>query len=285
MPSRHLLLPAALAVLCLAACDVSDYHHSGGRWTHGEMAFVPEHPPSFEPLDERFARDKMRGYCRGTVIADSDGASFRVVSETEARDRNSVFRCDTYRNAQEYWSIQHLRIVRIVDADAATYISLGKGFARDKHRVYADGVPFKVRDPASFEPLEGDFAHDGERGYYALIEIPGSHGPSFESIDPRDSAYARDRANGYYGYLDHQALDTAGRPRRIVRTLQGAAPATLRVLGRDYAVDAHQVWHRGDRVVGADPTSFAVASSSEDAVDANDRSGAWSAGRRVGRSK
>jgi len=288
MLSRPLLLPtlplagiAFLAVIGLAACDGSNYRRSGGQWTHGDVRFTPQHPASFEPLDARFARDKERGYFRGAEIEGSDGANFVVVSDNEARDRNSVYHCDTYRNAQEYWSIQYLRIVRIEGADAATYGTLGKGYARDKHRVYVDGMPFTVRDPASFEPLEGDFGRDAERGYYARMEIPGSHGPSFENIDASDTAYARDRAKGYYGWRDQEHLDPTGKPRRVVRTLGGADPAMLRVLGRDYAVDARPVWHQGQVVVGADPATFAVDACYQGAADASDKSGAWSAGRRM----
>jgi hypothetical protein len=281
-------LTLLLAVLGITACDGPPYRRSGGQWTYRGTAFTPQHPASFEALDERFARDQLRGYCRGALIADSDGASFSVVSETEARDRLRVYHCDTYRKAQEYWSIQHLRIVPIAGADAATYVSLGKGYARDKARVYADGIPFQVRDPASFEPLDGDFARDAERGYYARQEIPGSHGPSFETIDTRDVAYARDRANAYYGYdgyRDNAAMDTPGRPRQVVRTLRGAEPAALRVLGRDYVADTRHVWHQGQIVAGADPSSFAIDESYQGPADANDRSGAWNAGRRVRPSK
>lgn len=282
MLSRLLLLPTLLlALLGLSACDVSAYRLSGGQWTHGDASFTPQDPASFKPLDERFARDQARGYYRGAEIEGSDGASFVVVSETEARDRDNVFFCETYRNSQEYWTIQHRRVVRIDGADAATYVSLGKGYARDKHRVYMRGMPFDVRDPASFEPLGGDFARDAQRGYYARVEIPGSHGPSFESIDERDAAYARDRANGYYGYRDQARLDETGKPRRVVRTLRGAQPAAMRVLGRDYAADARHVWYEGQAVVGADPATFAVDPSYDSAADAKDRSGAWNAGRRV----
>ncbi len=273
-----------LAVLALSACDVSNYRRSGGKWAHGDASFAPQDPASFKPIDERFASDKMRSYFRGAEIEGSDGASFVVVSETEARDRDSVYRCDTYRNPQEYWSIQHLRIVRIEGADAATYGTLGKGYARDKHRLYVNGAPFKVRDPASFEPLDGDFGHDAARGY-AREEIPGSHGPSFQSIDARDTAYARDRANAYYGYRDQTSLDATGKPRRVVRTLRGADPGALRVLGRDYAVDARHVWHQGRLVVGADPATFAADTSYAGVVDATDKLGAWADGRRVGASQ
>ena len=220
------------------------------------------------------------------MVAESDGASFVVVSENEARDNNYVYWCDTYRKGQEYWSIKHLRIDRIAGAHAATYTSLGKGYARDQQRVYADGVPFKVRDPATFEPLGGDFAHDAQRGYYARVEIPASHGPSFETIDERDVAYARDRANGYYGYRDIDSLREANaRPRDLVRRLRGAEPAALRVLGGGYAADTRQVWHRGQPVAGADASSFAINESYQGPADANDKSGAWQDGKRVVASK
>ena len=288
IPMRSLvlfLLTSMLALFGIVACDASNYRRKAGQWAHGDAAFTPADPASFEPLDERFARDKVHGYCRGAVVDDSDGASFAVISETEARDNHRVYHCDTYRKAQEYWSIHHLRIVQIDGADAATYVSLGRGFARDQHRVYADGVPFTVRHPASFELLHGEFARDAERGYYDRVEIPDSDGPSFETVDSQDTAYARDQAKGYYGFHDRQSLDDAGEPRRVVRTLRGAEPAALHVLGREYAADLHHVWHQGRLVVGADPATFVVDASYHAETDASDKSGAWHAGQRVRLSK
>ncbi|MEO8805292.1 MAG: DKNYY domain-containing protein [Burkholderiaceae bacterium] len=281
-----LILTLLLAVVGIAACDSSDYQKSGGQWAHGDTRFTPQDPASFKALDEVFARDATRGYYRGSVVAESDGASFVVISENEARDKNHVYWCDTYRKGQEYWSIKHLRIDRIEGAHPATYRSLGKGYARDQQRVYANGVPFKVRDTATFEPLGGDFAHDAQRGYYARIEIPSSHGPSFETIDARDAAYARDRANGYYGYRDVDTLREANAgPRDRVRTLRGVEPANLRVLGRGYAADTRQVWHRGQPLAGADAASFAVDESYQGPADANDKSSGWNDGKRMLASK
>jgi len=257
MPSRLFLLPTLVfALLGLSACDGSNYRHRGGEWAHGDASFTPQDPSSFQPLDERFARD-----------------------------RDSVFFCETYRNSQEYWSILHLRIVRIDGADAATYVSLDKGYARDKHRVYLIGMPFTVRNAASFEPLTGDFARDAQRGYHGRVEIPGSHGPTFQGVDERDTACGRDHANGYYGYRDQARLDETGKPRRVVRTLRRAQPAALRVLGRDYAADAHHVWHEGQLVVGADPSTFVVDETQQESADAKDKSGTWNAGQRVVASK
>jgi hypothetical protein len=79
---------------------------------------------------------------------------------------------------EESWSIQHLRVGRIADADPASYRALSPGCARDARRAYAEGRPFAARDVATFESLAADFARDAQRGYHARIEIPGSHRPS-----------------------------------------------------------------------------------------------------------
>ena len=277
-----LIVTLLLAAFGIAACDSSAYHRSGGEWKHGDDVFAPEDPTTFTPIDALFAKDAVHGYYRGSAVVDSDGASFTVVSAHEARDRHRVYYCDTYRKGQEYWSIRHLRIVRIAGADAASYVSIGKDHARDKRRVYADGVPFDVRDPATYEPLDGNFGLDAQRGYYAHIEIPGSDGPSFGLIDERDSAYARDRANVYHG---HRATDGQRAPntppREIVQVLRGAEPAAMRVLGRDYAADTRHVWHLGRVVDGADTATFAVDFTYQGSADASDKSGPWQQGQRM----
>lgn len=277
-----LIFSLLLAATGLAACDASGYRKSGDQWTHGKSAFAPLDSASFKALDDLFARDNIRGYYRGTPIEGSDGATFVVVSENEARDKAHVYWCDTFRKGQEYWSIPHLRIGRIEGADAATYVSIGKGYARDARRVYAQGVPFAVRDPATFVPLEGAFGRDSQRGYYARVEIAGSDGPSFETIDERDTSYARDRVAGYYGYRDIDSpREPNVPPRTVVQKLRKATPASIRVLGRDYAADDSHVWHRGLLVDGADASTFAVDTTYLGEADASDKSGAWLFGKHV----
>lgn len=268
-----------LAFLGLSACDASGYRRTGGQWRHGDVAFTPEDPVSFKALDDRFARDAKRGYFLGSSIAGSDGASFVVVSANEARDRHAVYYCDTYRKGQEYWAIQHLRIHPIEGADAGSYTAIGQGYARDVRRVYFQGRAFDARDPASFEPLAGDFGRDAQRGYYARQEIADSHGPSFEAVDDSDIAYARDRQHGYYahGNVDGDREEA----RDIVRILRTPNPAAIRVLGRGYAADPQHVWYRGRPLQGADPATFTSDPSYQAGVDATDRSGNWQQGRRV----
>ena len=264
----------------LAGCDGSSgYRLHGGQWTHNGVEFTPEDAASFRVIDTLFARDARRGYYRGSAVPDSDGPTFGALSVHEARDRDAVYYCDTYRKGQEYWSIQHVRVERIRDADPASYRALSEGYARDAHRAYAEGIPFDVRDVATFEPLAADFARDAQRGYYARAEIAGSHGPSLAILDERDPSYARDRANVYHGRHETDRSDSRSRP--VLRTLKQADPATLRVLGRGYAGDTRHIWYRGVLMKDVDATSFQVADSYVGEADASDRNGPWSAGRRL----
>ncbi|RZL33027.1 MAG: hypothetical protein EOP35_18835 [Rubrivivax sp.] len=294
LPSFALFL---LALGGLGGCDSSGYRRSAGQWRHGDVAFTPEDPATFKPLDGRFARDARRGYFLGAMVADSDGASFAVISEHEARDRYAVYYCDTYRKGQEYWLIQHLSVARIDGADPASYTAIGRGHARDARRVYFQGRAFAARDPASFEPLDGNFGRDAQRGYYARQEIAGSDGPTFEVIADNDTAYARDRRQGYYAFADIDGEgegetgdgDKRGAGRTpntrvpdIVRVLRTRDVAAIRVLGRGYAADADKVWYRGRVLQGADPATFASDASYQAGLDATDRSGPWQQGRRVG---
>jgi len=281
-PRLPLIVSLLLAAFGLGACDSSSYHRSGGQWKHGDLAFTPDDPRTFEPIDQVFAKDAVRGYYRGTSVPDSHGATFSALSEHEARDAHRVYYCDTYRKGQEYWSIRHLRIAPIPGADSSTYASIGVGHARDRSRVYFEGVPFDVRDAATYEPLDGNYGRDSQRGYYARREIARSDGPSFAVVDLRDSAYARDRSKAYYGYHDIDAARPANtRARDVVRVLRGADPAALRVLGRDYAEDDQHVWHRGLRLDGADALSFTVDTSYRGTGDASDKFGSWERGSRV----
>jgi hypothetical protein len=273
--SRVLILLLGL-LLGLGGCDGSSYTKKGLQWSYDGTPFKPDDPKSFRTLDKHFARDAKRGYCRGSIIDGSDGASFEALSDHEARDLRTVYYCDTYRKGQEYWAIQYVRVRPIQDAHAPTYRVLGLGYARDRTRAYEDGVGFTVRDAASFEPLGSQFARDSERGYFARAEIPGSHGPTFSLID---GGYARDRTSAYHGHIE---TDTPNRgPHPVVRTLRGADTPALRVLGRGYASDAKHVWYQGAPVLHADAPSFAVVDDVASDTDASDRTGSWKQGRKA----
>lgn len=274
---RSIVLLSFLAALL--GCSDGGYQRKGGQWWYGKIAVTPVDAASFQPIDALFAHDARSGYYRGTVVAGSHGASFEVLGEHEARDRTQVYYADTYRKAQEYWSIQHLRVQAIVGADAASYRVLGHGYARDIRRAYYEGGAFPVRDVASFMPLSPSYAHDAQRAYYERIELPGSHGASFGLVDERDSHHARDRERVYFGYIE---IDDVNRgPHPVVRVLPGARPETLRTLGQDYASDGQRVWHRGHVVKDVDVASFELLDVGNLEADARDQRGRFLRGRRI----
>lgn len=276
-PSRRCIGCVVGLLFGLVGCDGdSGYRESRGRWAHDGVTVAPDDPATFRPIDDRFARDAHRGYYRGSAIADSEGATFEALSEHEARDRHTVWYCDTFRKGQEYWSIRHLRIDVVRDADPSTYRVLGRGHARDRNRVYADGVAFDVRDVATFEPLEFGFARDARRGYHDHVEIPDSDGATFEAIDAQ---LARDRSRVYF--VQRQQREPNGAPRRSIRVLKDADVATLHAVGRGYAIDVRHVWYDGHVVRGADPSTFRIDESYVGDADAEDRGGPWSRGERL----
>jgi hypothetical protein len=263
----------------LMGCDSGSYRKKSAGWVYDDTAFTPADPKTFKPIDSLFARDAVRGYYRGSAVSGSEGATFEVMSEHEARDAHAVYYCDTYRKAQEYWAFQHLRVNSIPGADPASYVVLGARYARDRHRVYLEGVPYTVRDPSSFEPMEAGFTRDAQRGYYQMVEIAGSDGASLRAIDPDDPSYVRDRTTAYHGHVE---VNTPNRgPYPVVRKLAQANLATLRVLGRGYATDGSRVWHEGVVLPHADAGTFVLSDEPGSDADAHDRTQSWSMGKRV----
>ena len=228
MDSIRLLAVAAASLLSLGGCgDGAGYRRVDGEWRYEDLPVPTADPASFRPLNATFARDAQRGFYRGSPVAGSEGLSFEALSVHEARDRRAVYWADTYRKGQEYWSIRHLRVVELAAADPASFRVLGHGYSRDHRQAWFEGEPFKVRDVASFEPLNTMFARDKVRGYYERIEIAGSDGASFSMVDPHDLYYARDRHRVYHARIDVDTQPDRARP--SVTVVPGADPATFRV--------------------------------------------------------
>lgn len=268
----------------LSGCDTgSGYAKKDGLWNYGgTRQFMPLDPATFKPIDAIFAKDAQRGYYRGSVIEDSLGSSFEVLSEHEARDAKTVFYADTYRKGQEYYTQRHNRVFAIPGADPASYRVLAHGYARDASRAYYEGQAFKVRDVGSFEPLDARYARDAQRGYFERIEIPGSHGSSFALLDVRAPEFARDRTRVYHGHID---TSEANSPRPVVRVLREADAASIRVVGRGYVADARRVWYRSEPVAGADAASFKINEDYTSELDASDSQHQYRQGQRAPENK
>ena len=177
----HRLGALGTLLALLTGCgDDPGYTRKAGRWHHDDQPVAVADAGSFQPLDARFARDAVQGYYRGQAIAGTHGPTFQVLSEHEARDRQAVYRADTYRKAQEYWSIRHVRVDVIAGADPARYQVLGHGYSRDDRQVWYDGQPFAVRDPASFTPIDsndlGSFNWENIEAHPFRIDTEGGIG-------------------------------------------------------------------------------------------------------------
>jgi len=305
---RRIVLFLLSVLLGLVGCDrPQGYVRKGGTWHYGDSTVQPEDAATFKPLNDSFARDSKRGYYRDEAIADSDGPSFEALGDHEAKDRLAVYYADTYRKGQEYWSIRHLRVELVRDAEPSSYRLLAHGYARDRQRVFFVGQAFSVRDVESFTPLNAQFARDQVRGYYQRVEIPGSDGASFALIGEHEDHYVRDRKQVYYAEIKTDDPNRGAHP--VVRPLRDADPTSFRALERGYAADAAQVWYRGapltrdvagfallprsyartssqvfydGRVVrGADAASFAELEPPTEQADARDKSTSYLQGRRV----
>ncbi|MFO1316803.1 MAG: DKNYY domain-containing protein [Burkholderiales bacterium] len=240
---------------------------------------------------------------RDTPIPEADAASFTVLSDRYAKDRARVYYADAYRESREYFSIRHDRVRTVAEADPASFRLLAHDYARDARNVYFEGTRIPVRDAGTFEPLDDGFARDRIAGYYQQQEIGGSDGATFAVVGAH---YAKDAAHIYYAEI---AIDGgAARPYVRAVALPGAQPATFRALDAGYALDAAQAWyrdrpltrdvasfavlgfdyarsttgvfHRGERVSGADPATFRTLPAPTESADAQDANAQYLQGRR-----
>lgn len=305
---RRTVLCLLSVLLGLVGCDrPQGYVRKGGTWHYGDSTVQPEDAATFKPLNDSFARDSKRGYYRDQAIADSDGPSFEALGDHEAKDRLAVYYADTYRRGQEYWSIRHLRVELVREADPPSYRLLTHGYARDRQRVFFEGQAFSVRDVESFTPLNAQFARDQVRGYYQRVEIPGSDGASFALFGEHEHHYVRDRKQVYYAEIKTDEPNRGPHP--VVRPLRDADPLSFQPMERGYARDAMQVWYAGalltrdassfellprsyartarqvyyqGRVVAAaDAESFAELDTPSDQADAKDRNRSYLQGVRA----
>lgn len=168
------------------------------------------------------------------------------------------------------------KAAQIDGADAASFDSLDRTFAKDRSTVYVDGRPLPEAkpesfvlldrtdfakdedrvyqrdtvvsdDPAHFELLDGNLTKDGKAVYWSDGRVL-SHDPEHFSI-LSDSDY-------YLFTRDGRTVHVNGNP------VIGADPATFEVLRGGYGRDDRDVFYFTDRIVDADDTSFEVLDGS-----------------------
>jgi hypothetical protein len=180
------------------------------------------------------------------VIDSSDGTSFEVINDHYAKDKGSVFYCDTYRKGQEYYFIKRSRVLKIQGADPASFIYLEQGYAKDKQAVYYEADAFPVKDVASFQVLTYGFTKDRYMGYCDKTPVEGSDGESFTALD---SHYAKDKNHVFYCTFTGEG----NAPRRMItQVIKGADLATFETVtdttGKTDASDKNARYLEGNRL-------------------------------------
>jgi DKNYY family len=209
---------------------------------------------------------------RTASIPQADAASFTVLDDHYAKDRQRVYWGDSYRKGQEYYSIRHDRVKVIEGADAPSFRLMPYDYARDAASLYYEGRRIAVKDLATFEPMDDGFARDRLSGYYYQNQIAGSDGETFARLD---SHHARDKSRVFFCGIDYTTSQS------ICRPLQGADPAQVQLLDTGYAKTATTVFYRGQRVTGADAASFETPGGLPDGADAKDKNGNYDQGRKA----
>lgn len=240
----------SLVLLCLLpwlhACD-APYEKKDGTWQYDGHRIQVTQANAFKPLKGPFAKSPEGGYFRGSLIDDSDGASFEALDDHYARDKVRVYHCDTYRKGQDYYTVKYDRIDVLKAADAASFRIIKDGYARDAAHLYFIGTRVAVRDLESFVVLEHDYAKDKLVGYYQRTPVPGSDGASFTILN---SSYAKDKSFVYYSFTERSETNVAAVPRSV--RVDGANAATLEVApaadGGADAKDAQGRYKEGKRL-------------------------------------
>lgn len=127
------------------------------------------------------------------------------------------------------------------------------GYARQGRTWTYDGTPFEPVDAASLQPLDRHVARDARRGYYRGREVPGSDGATFERLGEHE---ARDRQAVYWLDTERKAQEYWAFAHVIVRRIDGADPASYRLIAHGHARDARRVYYEGQPFSVRDAATF-----------------------------
>jgi len=170
---------------------------------------------------------------RLVVLADGvDAASFVVLSEEYAKDRNTVYY--KWISPGRFWAVE------IPGADPWTFEVIDFNLAKDAHRVWRTDVPVEGADAATARVVNPGWVwKDRLNVYYQFTPLDDADPESFRHLN---QAFYRDARHIYWS----------------TTRLEGADVNTFRTFGNDipYAADARHVWFGDRRLPQVDAGSF-----------------------------
>lgn len=260
-------------VISFSRCGGSGYQTAGNKVFYNGK----EVSKDLKVLSDVFAKDDSAAYFKSYSITGADIATFTAVDKNYAKDKNTVYYCDEYREGVNYYLTKRSTITRIKDADPATFISLGdgySGYAKDHQRGYFQGDGFAVEDVATLEILTGYFLKDKQRVYHGKVPIKGSDPASFRILNDH---YAQDTAQVYfYNYPNEGGvvlLPALSRSFSLLEypyskdesdvfyvnaKMQGVESATFTVLGNNYSKYKTSVFFENKKIEDADAATFMI---------------------------
>jgi hypothetical protein len=155
---------------------------------------------SFEVLSETYARDKNRVYYKVVsndefiviVLPEADPASFELLESNLTRDKNRVWYSSRIRHG--------------VDAATVKPIEGGPVY-KDKNSVFYQYDAIAGADPATFKHVGSGYYADSKRVYWCTDPIPDADPATFKVLG--DSFVAKDRSRAYRSGEPLDGLDVA----------------------------------------------------------------------------
>jgi hypothetical protein len=250
-------------------------------------------------LNKVFAKDQSSAYYKTYTFSHADVPTFEALDEHYAKDKNRAYYCDEYREGQNYYLTKKQRIVTIHDADTATFVSLDNGYAKDQHKAYFKSIAFEVKQVSSLVSINTNFAKDDISAYLNQLPVAGSDGKTFELLE---AYFARDAANVYYyGYhrdegaevrilpchresfqiLDYRYSKDDTRVFFLSAVIVGADPGSFEILTEEYSRDKNRVYYEDRKVTDADPQTFRVYPHDFGDADSEDTIQKFHSGKKV----
>ncbi len=260
-------------VISFSRCGGSGYQTDGNKVFYNGK----EVSKDLKVLNDVFAKDDSAAYFKNYSINGADLATFTAVDKNYAKDKNTVYYCDEYREGVNYYLTKRSTIFPIKDADPATFVSLGEGYsgyAKDHQRGYFQGDGFAVEDPATLEIISGYFLKDKQRVYHGKVPIKGSDPASFRILN---TSYAQDTNQVYfYNYpneggviimpalsrsfslLEYPYSKDESAVYYVDAKMKGVDAATFTILGNNYSKDKTSVFFEDKKMNGVDAATFMI---------------------------
>ncbi len=188
-------------------------------------------------------------YWQGQYMPVNDVASFKQLSSVYAKDATAAY----FQNSRP-----------LDGADPATFEPIqtnidGLFLAKDARSLYRDYKQLEGMDPASVQILDGAYIKDIDTVYFYDQRVEGADAPSFAALG---DGYGTDARGLWSG-----------------STFLKAGPrGSFKLLAAGYATDGVVVYGHGKEIVGSDPATFKVFTTSHYTLD---RNGVYYGGKRI----